>query len=33
VRLLPADLRRKHTRMAESQFVLLRGTFYRRIQL
>jgi hypothetical protein len=33
VRLLPADLRRKHTRMTESPFVLLRGTFYRRMQL
>jgi hypothetical protein len=33
LRLVPGDLRRKHTRMAESPFVLLRGTFYRWMQL
>jgi hypothetical protein len=33
VRLVPADLRRKHTRMTESPFVLLRGTFYRWMEL
>ena len=33
VRLVPADLRRKHARMAESPFVMLRGTFYRWMQL
>ena len=29
---VPADLRRKHARMAESAFVFLRATFYRWLQ-
>ena len=33
VRLLPADLKRKHMRMTESPFVMLRGTFYRWMQV
>ena len=32
-RLIPADLKRKHARMAESAFPFLRATFYRWIQL
>jgi hypothetical protein len=33
IKVVEADLRRKHERMAESPFVLLRGTFYRWLQL
>jgi hypothetical protein len=33
IKVVEADLRHKHQRMAESPFVLLRGTFYRWLQL